>query len=130
MRQVDALRVSGLRIVVQSEGLAGLQRLLAVGELADAKLGTLQIGEDADRTADRLFHRADARDQRAHQLVVGVAHIDAEHVGTRLEQFLQHGLVGRGRTDRCEYLDLAAASHGLVCPVTAASPSAAGSSVS
>ncbi len=74
--------------------------------------------------------RADAADQRAHQLVVGVAHIDAEDVGAGLEELAQHLLAGGGRPDRGENLDVSAASHGVVCLVTAASPLSAGSSVS
>ena len=49
------------------------------------------------------------------EIVVGVAHVDAEDVGARLEQLLDHLLVGRGRTERGEDLDLAAASHWTVC---------------
>ena len=122
--------VAWLVVVVQREGLAGLQRLLALGELADPQLRSLEIGEDADRAADRLLHRADAADQRSHQFVVGMAHVDAEDVRASLEELLQHVLAGGCRADRGDYLDVAISSHGVVCPVPVASPSVAGSSVS
>ena len=67
MRQIDARRVAGLRIVVEREGLAERQLLLAVGEFADAQLRSLQVGEDADRPADRFLDGADAADQRPHR---------------------------------------------------------------
>jgi hypothetical protein len=111
MRQVDPGRIAGLGIVVEREGLASRQHLLAVGELADAQLRPLQIGQDADRTADLFLDGAYAADQRAHQLMVGVAHIDAEDIGAGFEQLLQHLLGRGGRTDSGEDLDLAATSH-------------------
>ena len=111
MRQEYPRRVTRLVLVVQGEGLAGLELGRAVLEFADPELGTLQVGKDADRAADLVFDPADLFHQRAHQRVVGVAHIDAEDVGAGLEQRLDHMLFGRGRPQRCENLDLAAASH-------------------
>ena len=131
MRKIDARAVAGCRVVVQRKGLTDCQVLPAVGEFPYPELRPLQVGQDADRSADSLLDRADAPDQRTHGFVVGMAHIDAEDVSARLEEFLQHFLAGGGWADRSEDLDLAAASHGGFCPVTAAAPSVvAGSSVS
>ena len=111
MRQIDPGGITGRRITVEGEGLADFERLLAVGEFPHPQLRSLEIGQDADRPPDTLLDRANPLYQRAHELMVGMAHIDAESVGTCLEEFLQHGLVGGGGTDRGEDLDLAAASH-------------------
>src|SRR5882757_6741620 len=43
-----------------------------------------------------------------------MAHIDAEDVGAGLEQPPDHRAVGRGGPKRCEDLDAAQASHGLL----------------
>jgi hypothetical protein len=94
MRQVHALVVAGLRVVVERECLAGFEFDRAVLELADAQLGALKIGENADRPADFFLDLAQACHQLAHELVARMAHIDAEHVRTGLEQPLDHDLVG------------------------------------
>ncbi len=57
MRQMNARRVARRRIVVEREGLAERQLDAAVGELADAQLRPLQVGEDADRPADDPLRR-------------------------------------------------------------------------
>ncbi len=95
MRQVHAFRVARFGIVVERERLPLDQFLLAVGELADAQLRTLQIGQNADRPSDGRFDAADAAHQGPHQIVICVAHIDAKDVRARIEQFANHGFVVR-----------------------------------
>src|SRR5690606_24483295 len=109
---------------------ARFEDFLALGELAEAKLRSLEIGQDADGPADRLLDGADAADQRAHQLMVRMTHVDAEDIRTRLEQPFQHRLVRGCRPDGGEDLDLTAASHGPQFPGAAGAPSVAGWSVS
>ena len=87
MRQVNARGVAGGRVIVEREGLSRLKFDCAVGEGADAQLRALKVGQNADRAPNLLFHIADARYQRAHQLVIGMAHIDAEDIGAGFEQF-------------------------------------------
>src|SRR5690606_8198947 len=111
MGQVNAGGIARRGVVVEAESLANGKRFLAIGEAADAQFGALQVGENPDRTPDLGLDSPDAADQRAHKLVIGMAHIDAEDIRTRFEKFLQGRLLGRSRTDCCEYLDLAATSH-------------------
>ena len=62
----------------------------AVGEGAEPQLRPLQVDQNADRAIVFGFDRADRSDQLAHPLVIGVAHIDAKHVGAGLEQLADH----------------------------------------
>ena len=99
MWQVNTSGIAEFRIVVQREGLADGQFFLAIGEFADAQLRSLQIGQDADRTTDRGLYRTDASNKRAHQVMIGMAHVDAEHIRTCFEELFQHRLIGGSRTD-------------------------------
>ena len=94
MRQMHARRVAERRIVVQREDLAWAQRDAAFGELADAQLRPLQVGEYADRPAELFLDLAYTADQCLHRGMVGVAHVDAEDVGACLEQLPDRLLVG------------------------------------
>jgi hypothetical protein len=94
MRQEHAGVVAQRFIVVEGEDLAGNEVDLALGELADAQLWSLQIGENADRAAHFLFDIAQAAHEFAHEIMAGMAHVDAEHVGTGFEQFANHRFVG------------------------------------
>ena len=64
----------------------GRQRHGAVGEGADAELRSLQVGENADRSADVDLDFADDADQPTQHVVVGMAHVDAEEVGPGAEE--------------------------------------------
>ena len=87
MGQLDARRVAGRRVVEsRTKRLADGQLDRLVGEGADAQLRPLQVDEDADRAADLGLDLADGRHQLAHEVVVGVAHVDAEDVRTRPEE--------------------------------------------
>ena len=88
-------------------------RLGAFVERAQAQLRSLQIDQDADRPAVAALDIADGRDQFAHLVMRGVAHIDAEHIGAGLEQPADHRKVGRCGAKGGEDLDTAEASHGF-----------------
>src|SRR5581483_12491423 len=60
------------------------------------------------------FDIANGLHQLPHLVVRGVAHIDAENVGARLEQAADHRTVGRSRPKRGKDLDTAQTPHGLV----------------
>ncbi len=104
MGQLDARRIAGLGRAVEDEALAERQVDGRLGEGADAQLGSLQVDEDADRVAFLGLDRADGRHQLAHEVVAGVAHVDAEHVRARAEQLRDHRLVGRGGSEGGEDL--------------------------
>jgi len=111
VRKIDPRRVAGLRIVVQDEFLADFQRNLPVCEGAHAQFGSLKVGQDADGTLNAALDVADALHQSAHQVVVGVTHVDAEDIRAGLIQLLDHRLIGRGRPKRGDDLDLSATLH-------------------
>ena len=111
VREMDAARIAGLGIVVQREILADLQHLEAIGEFSDAQLRALQVRQNADRAADRSLHIADPADERTHQVMIGMTHIDAEDVGARLVEFGDLLLGGRCRAEGREDLHASIASH-------------------
>ncbi|MBS1166432.1 MAG: hypothetical protein H6R00_2457 [Proteobacteria bacterium] len=111
MRQGDAGDVAVELLTMEGELGADLQEDGTVGEGADAQLGALQIGEDADGAAGLGFDLADGRHVVAQLLVVGVAHVDAEAIRTRLMEPGDHVLVGGGGAQCCKNLDLAVSSH-------------------
>lgn len=86
MRQEDALGVARRRVAVEREGRVVGKLDGAIGEGADAQLGALQVGQDGDRTADPVLDGADTPHHGPHEVVVGVAHVDAENVGPSLVQ--------------------------------------------
>ena len=94
VRKEDAAGRSRCRVGIEREGLAdgNLDRL--VGEGAEAKLRALQVGEDADRPALLRADGADRGHEFAQLVMRGVAHVDAEDVGTGLEQRRDDRLVG------------------------------------
>lgn len=111
MRQEDALVVAGRIVAVEREGLAWDERDLGVGEFSDAQLWSLQVGENADRPATAGFDGADARHQRAHHLMAGMAHVDAEQIGACFMELLDHRFVRRSGTECGEDFDVSIAFH-------------------
>jgi hypothetical protein len=107
MWQADAPPIALGCVAVQNEFLSGDERHLALFELADAQLRSLQVGKDRDRPAELAFGRA-------HQLVTflmigvrAVAEVEAEYIGAGIEQCLDHVETGTGRAERGHDLGLA-----------------------
>ena len=97
--QFHPRRVAGVGIGIEDEGLAERQVDGLFGEHADAQLRPLQVDEDADRVVFLGLHLADGRRQLAHELVIAMAHIDAEDIRTGPEKLGDRRPVGRGRTE-------------------------------
>src|SRR6185503_5751578 len=98
---------------IEREALAVLELGRAFGERAEPQLWSLQVDQDADRPAVARLNIADGLHQLTHLVVRGVAHVDAEHVRTGLEQLPDHRAVGRCRAERCENLDTTESPHCL-----------------
>ena len=94
MRKEDARGIARFVTIIQRERLPRLQRHLSVGELPDAQLRPLEVGQNADRSAALCLDRADTLDQHAHRVVAGMAHIDAEEVCARFMQLLDRVFLG------------------------------------
>ena len=94
MGQVDAGLVTRCLVGVEGEGVAVVELDRSVRERAEPEFWPLQIDQNSDRTAVAAFDVADRRDQLAHLVMRCVAHVDAEDIGSRLEQTADHGAVG------------------------------------
>jgi hypothetical protein len=111
MRQVHALRVAGRGVRIERERRAVVEHGRAAGERSDPQLRSLQVDQDADGPAVVVLDLPDRRDQLAHAVVRGVAHVDAEHVGAGLEQLGDHRRIARRGAERGDDLGAAQASH-------------------
>ena len=105
MRQIDARGSAERRVAVESEGVALVQVDGAAGEGAEPQLRSLQIDEDADRAAGLFLERADHRHPLAHDVMRGMAHVDAEDVGAGGEQVGDGLAVARGGAEGGDDLD-------------------------
>ena len=109
--ETDPLFVPELAVRVENEVLAGLERYLAVRELADAYLRALQIGHDGDLATERprgVPHKARAL------LVIGggaVREVETHDVDARCEHAIEHVLRAAGRAQRRD--DLGGALHSI-----------------
>ena len=90
MRQVDARGTAWRRVQIELESLAGLQLHAPAGEIADAQLRALHVGENADRPVEAVLELADHGEARGVILMRAVAEVEPEHVGAGLEQPRQH----------------------------------------
>ena len=113
MRQIGARCVTGRRIGVEDERSAFVDRHRPADKGAEPQLRSLQIDQNADRTAACFLDGADRRHQFAHAVLAGVAHIDAKHVDAGDEQSLDHLRIGRGRSEGGDDFGAALASHRL-----------------
>src|ERR1700733_12981898 len=78
-------------IAAKISGCGNCTRLLSPGgEGAEPQLRPMQIDQDPDRSIMVGFDRADRSDQLAQPLMIGVAHIDAKHIGAGFEQLADH----------------------------------------
>ena len=123
VRQMNALPRAGRRLRIEDEDVARRDLDLALGKSADPELRPLQVGENPDRPADVFLDLANGRDQRAEPRMVGVAHVDAEDVRTRLEEAPYRRLFRGSRTEGRKDLDLARAPHRPPVPVSPGSVS-------
>ena len=101
----------GAGSAIEDKFLALVDLGRAVLEGAEPQFRALQIDQDADRPVIFRLHGADARHQLTHPVVIGVAHIDAEHIGAGLEQPGNDGAIPGGRTERGDDLGAPLPSH-------------------
>jgi hypothetical protein len=113
MRHADARGVAGRGAEIQTQAVAGLQPDLAVGELAQPELGSLQVGQDRERTTDehlRLPHRGDG----AGMVGMGaMAEVDPEDVGPGERQRPHLVDAAAGGTKGGDNAGSAGADHGV-----------------
>ncbi len=77
----------------------------------EPQLGSLQIDQNGDRPPHIGFYRPYGLHQGGEMGVIGMAHIDAEHVRARDEEGTDLFLSVAGRPQRGHNLGFAAASH-------------------
>jgi hypothetical protein len=118
--QADAGCITRGFVHVEAERVAGLDGDVICREGADAQLGALQVDHDGDGAGVLLLDGADVFVTRLEVVVIGVAHVDAEHINTGEKQLLDHLRRGRGRAQGCNDLGLTLASHGRAVLVIAA----------
>ena len=111
MGQMHACHVARLRVGVEHESGAVLQIHPAFSKSANAQLGPLQVGENADGAAEFLLQPANRLDTLMQHLVAGMAHVDAKHIDAGLKQALHHGAVLRGGSEGRQNLDATQPSH-------------------
>ena len=86
----NALAVARRFLAIEDEALALFEHRSAALEMADAKLGPLQVEQDRRRPAEFFLERADTLDQLRFLLLVAVAHVDPEGVGAGQHQLADH----------------------------------------
>ena len=87
MRQVDPVDAAAGLVGVQRERCAVFQHDRAVGEGSHAQFRSLEVGQNADRPSNFPLDRTDAFDKHLQTIMIGMAHVDAEHVRTGAIQF-------------------------------------------
>ena len=90
MRQVDARCVTRRLVSVEDEDVVGQQLGFLRREGADANLRALQVSQDADGALQSRLDGADVMMELTQQVMLGVAHVDAEHIHPGAEQLFQH----------------------------------------
>src|SRR5689334_364920 len=91
--------------------LAFLKRSRAAGQRSQSNLGSLQVNENPNWSADLSLERAYGAVKFAKRCVRGVAHIDAKDIGSRVEQSANARLRRCSGAEGGEYFCLAAPSH-------------------
>src|SRR3546814_2781731 len=124
MRQRRALVVARRLIEIEAKALACRQHRFAVLQLADAQLGPLHIGEDADRPLQLVLDRADGLLALSMIVVRAVAVVEADHIGAGAYKMADHLLAGAGGAERGEALRFSLASQ---CPQRTRDSTPAGS---
>ena len=90
VRQVHARGVARSLVGVEDEDVVRLDLHFLGGEGADADLRALQVGEDADGALESGLDGADVLVELTQQVMLGVAHVDAEHIDPGAEELFQH----------------------------------------
>lgn len=72
---------------IKGEGGAVLEHHRATREGAHTQFRSLQIRQNANRPPKFLLDRTDAFYKHLQTIMIGMAHVDAEHVRTRAIQF-------------------------------------------
>src|SRR3546814_20650071 len=117
MRQRRALVVARRLIEIEAKALACRQHRFAVLQLADAQLGPLHVGEDADRPPQLVIDRADGLIALSLVVVRAVAEVEAAHLGAGGKTMADHPLSGaRGRAAGRDSM----ARYGTIAAVTEA----------
>src|SRR3546814_2693684 len=86
---------------------SNLQQSDAVDEDPYPQLRPLKISQNGCGAAKFLFQGADRCNPRRMIGMVAMAHIDAESIGSGKIKFADHLRAIAGRTQRCQYFDLA-----------------------
>ena len=105
--------IAGLVLQIEAEAVALFQVMRAGGELAHAQLRPLQIAENRDRAAGIGLDLADDVIARLVILMAAMAHVQAEHVGTGIEQGADGIIVGGRWPQRRHDLHITVASHSV-----------------
>jgi hypothetical protein len=79
----------------------------------NAQLGALKVSENPDRALEICFDRADHRHIVRKPGMIRMAHVDAEHVSTSLEQLAYGGRVPGGRSQGGNNFYIPAPAHFL-----------------
>ena len=90
MREEHALGAAGRLVTIEDEFGAVVDEHAAAMELAEAKLGSLQIAQNANGMARAFGDGAYGLDVGLGHLVRGVAHIDAKDVDAGVDEFFNH----------------------------------------
>src|SRR3546814_9012593 len=107
VRQVHAIGVPRCLVAIESELCSNLQQSDAVDEDPYPQLRPLKISQNGCGAAKFLFQGADRCNPRRMIGMVAMAHIDAESIGSGKIKFADHLRAIAGRTQRCQYFDLA-----------------------
>ncbi len=111
MRQVNALRSAKRLVGVEGEGLSLDERDAVVLEHVDPQLRSLEVGQNGDGTLVLRLDGANHGDAFAQLFARQMAHVEAEDVGARLEQFGDHFGIFGSRSQRGQNFRAPSASH-------------------
>ena len=104
---MDTMGIARCLVGVEPEIMARVQFDLVIGKGSDPQFGTLQVNQYRRWPVICFFQRADIGNQLRLVGLIAMAHVDAESIRARAEQFFDH--LGRiaCRAQSCQYADLA-----------------------
>ena len=112
--EADAFLVAELAARVEDEVIAVLEKDLAFLELADADLRALQVGEDADRTADLGRDLADAVGPPNVVFGAAVREVEAHDVDAGADQRFEDERIARRGAEGGNDLGMTGHGHPLL----------------